>query len=278
MNLKKNLICAVLILSSTLGFADKVKVLYVTHEPGKWHKYTPQLALFRDIAKEADWDLTVWTGEHDAQVKKLRTKDFGKGYDVIVYNFCFATSRDTEAADNLMDQTRVNGVPALLIHCAMHSWWDTYKNGKEGAINTICGHYHGKAKAQEDLVKEWKKANGDKAFPAWGDFTGVASHRHGPQQPIVMTSVTKDHPITKRFPDGFATGNTELYNNAYVLDEVVPLVKGKQGNSEAIVVWTCPQGKSQVMGLSTGHGVDDWTAKPFQNLVIDGVNYLAAKK
>ncbi|MFT5123333.1 MAG: type 1 glutamine amidotransferase, partial [Verrucomicrobiales bacterium] len=45
-----------------------------------------------------------------------------------------------------------------------------------------------------------------------------------------------------------------------------------------VVVWTCPQGKSQVMGLSTGHDVSDWNAEPFQHLVIDGVNFLAGKK
>ncbi|MFT7515366.1 MAG: hypothetical protein ACI9QL_004598, partial [Candidatus Omnitrophota bacterium] len=200
---------------------------------------------------------------------------YAKGYDAVVYNFCFAHSRDLEAADNLMDQTRVNGVPAVLIHCAMHSWWDTYKNGVPKAIGP---DYLGKAKAKEDLVAEWKKSHPDKAFPAWGDFTGVASERHGPKKPIQMNVVNKEHPVTKRFPDGFTTGNTELYNNVYIVDGVVPLIRGVQGKDDYVVVWTCPQGKSQVMGLSTGHDVSDWNAEPFQHLVIDGVNFLAGKK
>jgi len=275
---------ALLLLTSVSAIADLAesaysaknpKVLYITHEPGKYHKYTPQLKIFKEVGQKAGWDVTVMTGEHHAQIKKLRTKDFAKGYDAVVYNFCFAGCRDLEAADNLMDQTRVNGVPALLIHCSMHSWWDTYKNGQSGAIGAP---YQGKAKAKEDLVAEWKKSHGDKAFPAWGDFTGVASGSHGPKKPIVMNILAKDHPVTKRFPDGFTTGNTELYNNLYVLDAVVPLIKGVQGKKDAVVVWTCPQGKSQVMGLSTGHGVDDWSAAPFQNLIIDGIHYLSGKK
>ena len=36
-----------------LAAADKKKVLYVTHEPGRWHKYTPQMAIFKQIAAKA---------------------------------------------------------------------------------------------------------------------------------------------------------------------------------------------------------------------------------
>ena len=106
----------------------------------------------------------------------------------------------------------------------------------------------------------------------------MASVRHGPKQPIKMNVVNKEHPVTKRFPDGFTTGNTELYNNVYTVEGVVPLIRGVQGKDDYIGVWTCPQGKSQVMGLSTGHDVADWTAEPFQNLIIDGINFLAGKK
>ncbi|MFT5498079.1 MAG: hypothetical protein ACI9TH_003487, partial [Kiritimatiellia bacterium] len=156
MKIKQTLIWTAIMLLSASAFAEKTKVLYVTHEPGRWHKYTPQMEIFKQIGEKAGWDVTVMTGDHDSQIEKLRTKDYAKGYDAVVYNFCFAHSRDLEAADNLMDQTRVNGVPAVLIHCAMHSWWDTYKNGVPKAIGP---DYLGKAKAKEDLVAEWKKSH-----------------------------------------------------------------------------------------------------------------------
>jgi hypothetical protein len=264
--------CVLLSVATIANAADAKKVLYFTHEPGRWHKYTPQMEIFKKIGKDAGWEVTVMTGTHHDQVKKLHTPDFGKGYDVIVYNFCFAGERDLEAADNLMKQTREHGVPALLIHCSMHSWWATFKNGQAGSLGP---DYKGKAKADPKLVEQWRVAHRGKPFPAWGDFTGVASGRHGPQQPVKMVTVAKDHPVTKRFPDGFKTPATELYNNIYVLDGVVPLIRGEQGNAKAVVVWTCPQGKSQVMGLTVGHGVDDWKSAPIQNLIIDGVNYLA---
>ena len=254
--------------------AETKRVLYVTHEPGTYHKYTPQLEIFRGIAKRAGWEVTVHTGEHEPQIKRLRTPDFGKGFDAIVYNFCFAGSRDLEAADNLMAQTREHGVPALLIHCSMHSWWATYKNGTAGSLGP---NYKGQAKADPALVEQWRVAHPDKPFPAWGDFTGVASTRHGPSAPIKMVK-SGDHPATARFPDDFTTGNTELYNNVYVLDAVAPLIHGTQGNNKFIVMWTCPQGKSEVMGLTVGHDVNDWTVESYQNLIIDGVNYLMREK
>ena len=264
--------CVLLSVATVAQAADAKKVLYFTHEPGRWHKYTPQMEIFKTIGKDAGWEVTVMTGTHHDQVEKLRTPDFGKGYDAIVYNFCFAGERDLEAADNLMKQTREYGVPALLIHCSMHSWWATFKNGKAGSLGP---DYKGQAKADPKLVEEWRVKHRGQPFPAWGDFTGVASGRHGPHKPVKMVTIAKDHPVTKRFPDGFSTPATELYNNLYLVDGVVPLIEGQQGDAKAVVVWTCPQGRSQVMGLTIGHGVDDWKTEPFQNLIIDGVNYLA---
>ena len=249
---------------------EKPKVIYFTHEPGRWHKYTAQKKVFSQIATKAGWDLTIMTGDHDGQIAKLRTPDFAKGYDAVVYNFCFAKSKDLEAQANLVAQTKNHGVPAMLIHCAMHSWWPTYRDGKPDALGP---DYKGKAKADPKLVAEWRKKHGDKQFPAWGDFTGVASGRHGPHRPIVMKKLL-DHPATKRLPKEFTTGNTELYNNIYVLDKVVPLIEGIQGNSKAIVMWLCPQGKSKVLGLTVGHGVGDWATDQYRGLIADGVNYL----
>jgi len=139
--------------------------------------------------------------------------------------------------------------------------------------------YKGKALATPEIAKKWKAENGDKRFPAYGDFTGVASVRHGKKLPITLHKVG-DHPATKDLKEGYKTPNTELYNNEYVLKRVVPIIMGSQeGEKDAIVMWTCPQGKSQVMGLSLGHGAvgdgpDEWETPEFQNLVINGVNYL----
>jgi hypothetical protein len=260
-------ILTVCLLATTSASAGD-KVLYVTHEPGTYHEYTPQLAAFKNIAKKAGWEVTYMTGEHEAQIAKLRTADYAEGYDAVVYNFCFAKTTDLDAASNLMDQTRVNGVPAMLIHCAMHSWWPTYKTGGKD--------YSTGAQPDPAVLAQWKEDHPDKAFPAWGDFTGVASIRHGKKLPIAL-SRSGDHAVTEGLPEGYSTPDTELYNNVYVSDDVVPLITGTQeGEEEAIVMWTCPRGKSRVVGLTWGHDLRDWESEPFERLVIDAVNDLMA--
>lgn len=258
-------------MAGSVALAAGNKVLYVTHEPGRYHKYTPQKEIFIEkIAKPAGWDVTVMTGSYDGLIEKLHDPNFAQGYDAVVYNYCLAESPDLESCANVIRQTRELGVPALLIHCAMHSWWDTYKRGEADALGP---DYHGKARAVPARVQEWKAKHGDAPFPAYGDFTGVASVQHGPQSPIQLHKL-KEHPATARLPEGFTTPNTELYNNFYIIDGVEPLVEGTQRNAKAVVVWTCPQGKSRVLGITLGHGEGEWNLPEFQHLITDSVNFL----
>ena len=158
----------------------------------------------------------------------------------------------------------------MLIHCSMHSWWGTFKNGKE-AVGVS------KAKADPKLVAEWKKNHPKEKFPVWGDFTGVASTKHGPKQPIKVEGIKTDHPALKNFKNYTTSAKTELYNNYYITDDTVPLVKGIQGKAEAVIMWEAPRGKGKVIGLSLGHSVDDIKDAGFKALVIDGINYLMKK-
>jgi hypothetical protein len=284
--------------------ATTKKVLYVTHYPGNFHDYKQQESFFQEYAKEANWDVTVMKTDigisyadlrkarkgktaEDAAIREkhprhqnyaellklLKQKDFAKGYDVVVYNFCIAASDDLEAAHNIMEQTRTNGVPAMLIHCSMHCFWPTYRNG---TANIIPGN-SGPAKTNQALVDQWTTAHPDVAFPAWGDFTGIASSKHGAHEPITYSVVAKDHPATKRITKDFVMQDTELYDNLYQVDGVIPLINGQQGEMKAVAMWECPQGKSKVIGISAGHAMPDWTNENFKFLVIDGINYLIAK-
>ena len=292
----KKLILTLIVLSASLFAQEKKKVLYFTHEPGKWHKYAPQKATFIKLAEKAGWDLTVSTGDHDPQVAALRNPDLTKGFDAVVYNFCFAKSQDLDAAANVIAQTREKGTPALLIHCSMHSFWSTFKSGKAGALGA---DYKGKALADPALVEAWKKKNTGKEFPVWGDFTGVASTRHGPKVPITVTKCCEHESTKSLASEGYKTVNAELYNNFYVTDSVKPILKGVQTiypkkiqkkissgkeltdaekksakKDEAIVMWEVPQGKSKVIGLTLGHGEGEWNQSEFQNILIDTVNYM----
>lgn len=295
----KKLFLMLMIFSVALFAQEKKKVLYFTHEPGKYHKYTPQKEIFIKLAEKAGWDLTVSTGMHDPQILALRNPELTKGFDAVVYNYCFASSADLQAVANVISQTRDNGTPAMLIHCSMHSFWPTYKQGKEGALGA---DYKGKALADPKLVEEWNKMNTGKPFPAWGDFTGVASTKHGPKVPITVTKCCEHESTKSLAKEGFTTVNAELYNNFYVIESVKPILKGEQvtyskkiqkkadsgkelteeekksaKKESAIVMWEVVQGKGKVLGLTLGHGEGEWNQVEFQNLIIDGVNYLMKK-
>ena len=93
---------------------------------------------------------------------------------------------------NLIDQTVSAGLPALLVHCAMHIWWDTFKKGKPIPGNTL-----GKARANKRLLEQWQQDHPDSSLPAWGDFIGIASTKHGPKKPITLVPVA-DAPLHRR--------------------------------------------------------------------------------
>ena len=246
------------------------KVLYVTHEPGRWHDYSQQRQAFEAIAAGAGWQLTVASGDKEAMLAFLRSDAYAAGQDAVVYNFCLADSRDMEAMENLVSQTVEGGVPALLVHCAMHSWWDTFKKGK-----AIEGNELGLARANKRLLKSWAKQHPDRPLPAWGDFTGIASTRHGPKKPIALKA-TVEHPLSANLPADYHTGDTELYDNHYITPDVVPLIQGTQGDDQAIVAWLALRGESRVMGLTLGHDSAEWEDPVFLQLLENAVNYLIA--
>ena len=248
------------------------RVLYVTHEPGRWHDYSAQLAAFRGLAEEAGWQLSVATGDVDETMAFLRSTDFAAGQDAIVYNVCFADSRDLEAMTNLIAQTEQHGVPALLVHCAMHSWWDTFKKGKP-----IPGNALGKARAHRKVLKQWQAQHPETPLPAWGDFTGVASTRHGPKEPISLAAADDAVPAAL-IPPGYRTTDTELYNNHYITPDVTPLLMGTQDDDTAIVMWRAPRGKGSVYGLTLGHDDGEWQDPVFLGIIRFGVELMLEEK
>ena len=263
----KLLAAGLLIVTSTLAMAGN-KVMYVTHEPGRWHDYTAQLADFREVAAGAGWELTVATGDKDQLFAFLKSGDFAAGQGAVVYNFCLADSRDMAAMTQLIAQTVEGGVPAVLVHCAMHSWWDSFKKGK-----SIPGNALDLARANKRLLKSWQQEHPDTPLPAWGDFTGVASTKHGPKKPIELIPATGS-PLALDIPEGYRTKDTELYNNHYVTPDVLPLLHGVQGDDRAIAMWLVPRGKGKIIGLTLGHNDDEWKDPVFRGLLKQAVSHL----
>ena len=188
--------------------------------------------------------------------------DWADGYDVILHDECSAAVTDAEYVNRILNAHR-EGVPAVNLHCAMHSYrWGEFRQPvKPGADNA-----------------------------GWFEMIGLQSTGHGPKVPIDITYTDASHPITKGMKN-WTTINEELYNNVQVFDSAHTLATGfqvqpprkKKGQpadpnakgteATAVVVWTNEYGpkKTRIFSTSLGH-MNETVADPrYLDLVTRGL-------
>src|SRR6185436_8075007 len=142
-----------------------LRVLLITG--GCCHNYTFQAqALKEAVAKlaQAEWTVVNEGGTGtQAMIPLYDDTNWAKGYDVVVHNECFA---DTKAPEYIRKITAPHhaGVPAVVIHCAMHTYRAT-------------------------------------DIDDWREFLGVTSRRHDHQSRYAVKKVEVGHPILKGMPD-----------------------------------------------------------------------------
>jgi hypothetical protein len=229
---------ALLLTASALVAADAqpLKILLITG--GCCHDYATQ----KDILKkglEARAHVIVTQMHTDDKSTKpplplYGNADYAKGFDLVIHDECSADIADPAVIAGVLAPHR-DGIPAVNLHCAMHSY--------------RFGNY-----------KEAVPAGADNA--TWFEFLGLQSTRHGPQEPIAISYVEKNHPIARGLAD-WTTIKEELYNNIHVftaraLARGRQMVKEKDGTmkeAEAIVTWTNEYGpkKTRVFSTTLGH-------------------------
>ena len=194
----------------------------------------------------------------------FKSPDWGKNYDVVVHDECAADITDQAYVANIVNAHK-NGLPAVNLHCAMHSYrWGNFKTPV--------------------------KAGDDNA--SWYEMLGLQSTGHGPQQPIAITFTDKSHPITTGLAD-WTTINEELYNNVQVLGaktlatglQKIPEKKDKKGKvtpaseANAIVAWTNEFGpkKTRIFSTTIGHNNATVEDARYLDLVARAVLWSAGK-
>ena len=179
--------------------------------------------------------------------------DWAKGYDVIVHDECSADVKDVAYVNNILAAHHA-GIPAVNLHCAMHSY-------RVGNIS-------------QPVVPGSPDA-------LWFDLLGLQSTGHGPQEPIQLTTVAKDHPIMAGQPE-WTTVKEELYNNIKIFPTATPLMRGKQllkqkdGSEravESVVTWVNEYGtsKTRVFSSTVGHNNDTVADPRYLDLVTRGL-------
>jgi uncharacterized protein len=176
-----------------------------------------------------------------AEIPLYSNPDWAKGYDVVIHNECFA---DTKNPDYIRRITAAHkaGVPAVVIHCAMHTYRAT-------------------------------------EIDDWREFLGVTSRRHDHQSKYPVKKILADHPIIKGVPDNWVTPMDELYvieklwPNAKALAASV----SEQDGKTYPVAWINQYGKARVFGTTFGHSDDTFADPVFLGYVSRGVLWAAGR-
>jgi len=168
-------------------------------------------------------------------------EDWAKGYDVVVHNECFANTTD-EVYIRKITNAHKAGVPAVVIHCAMH----TYRAAR---------------------IDDWR------------EFLGVTSTHHEHQSRYTVTPTDKKHPIMKHFPAEWKTPKDELYVVKKVWPNTRPLAvsKSEKTGKAHPVFWVTKFGKARVFGTTFGHGSATFDDKVFIDTVTRGMLWACDK-
>lgn len=220
-----------------------IKALLVTG--GCCHDYTAQKELIaKGLMARAHIDvITVEQGGRTTNTKipLYEKDDWADGFDVILHDECFSDIPDKEWTQRVLKPHKA-GLPAVVIHCAMHC----YRDGTD----------------------EWFK------------FCGVTSRRHGAHYPHEVVNQDEKHPIMKGFGKSWANPAGELYWIEKVWPTAHPLAIGKNREKEDdVCVWTNLYGekKTRVFGTTLGHHNETVQSKEFLDMVTRGTLWACDK-
>jgi type 1 glutamine amidotransferase len=247
-------VCAIVALASSLysvnGFAQDaakpkaLKALLITG--GCCHEYGKQ----KDLLKKGIESRAMVEVSHvhstDTSTKArfpiYEDPNWAKGYDVIIHDECTSDVIEQQYVDNILNAHK-NGLPAVNLHCAMHSY---------------------RLPGKDD----------------WFQFVGIQSAAHGPQKPIEISFIDREHPVTKPL-ENWTTVNEELYNNLKLFPTAKPLARGRQDIGsrvdDYVVIWTNEYGKGRVFSTTLGHNTETVGDSRYLDMVSRGTLWACDK-
>ncbi len=221
-----------------------INVLLITS--GCCHDYDFQSKSLQ-LAAEKTGVKIVWTvvsegGKGtDAEIDFYDNPDWASGFDVVVHNECFASTTTPEYIRKITTAHQ-KGVPAVVIHCAMH----TYRDAK---------------------IDDWR------------EFLGVTSRRHEHQAHYGVEVVNAEHPVMREFPEPYATPMDELYVIEKVWPNTTVLAKSKSQVTDQWhpVVWTNQYGDARVFGTTYGHSRETFEDETYLAMLVRGMVWAAGR-
>lgn len=249
--------------------AEPLKVLLVAG--GCCHDYVTQSKLLKEGIEERINAVVTVELSTDTTTKAVfeiyESSDWAKNYDVVIHDECSANVTEAPYVNRILAAHR-DGVPAVNLHCAMHS----YRSGdfrspvKEGADNA-----------------------------GWYEMLGLQSTSHGPKKPLDVVYQNETHPITQGL-ENWTTIDEELYNNVRVFGNTEQLAIGNQlqapnkkelkqnPNAEpklatATIAWTNEYGpkKTRIFSTTLGHYNETVGDDRYFDLIVRGLLWSTGK-
>lgn len=220
-----------------------LRALYITG--GCCHDYNNQKRIIPEgvsARANVEWTVVQEGGTSiDHRISLYERPDWADGYDVVIHNECFSGVGDPAFIERVIAAHR-GGKPAVMIHCAMH----TFRNLK---------------------TDEWREC------------LGVTSTHHGPQQPLEVKNLAPQHPIMKGFPAVWTTGFEELYAIDKVWPGTEPLAQAYalDNKKDHPVIWAHTFGKGRVFGTTLAHTNASMKDPVYLNMLTRGLLWACDK-
>jgi uncharacterized protein len=240
-------LCAVVLLGagchSSSASKKPLRALLVTG--GCCHNYKLQSESLTNAVAQltpVEWTVVNEGGSGTrAQISLYDHPNWAKGYDVVVHNECFADTVDTNYIRRITAAHHA-GVPAVVIHCAMHTY---------------------RATGMDD----------------WREFLGVTSKRHDHQSRYAVQKVEPAHPIVQPMPDDWKTPMDELYviDKVWPNTRALATSVSERDGKTYPVIWINQFGKARVFGTTYGHSDATFRDAVFLGYVARGVVWAAGR-
>jgi len=220
-----------------------LRILLITG--GCCHNYTLQTQFLKEaVAKlaQAEWTVVDEGGTGTkAQISLYESPDWSKGFDVVVHNECFADTTDHDYIRKIT-QAHKAGVPAVVIHCAMHTYRAT-------------------------------------DIDDWREFLGVTSRRHDHQSRYPVRKTESEHSIVKGVPDKWVTPMDELYVIEKLWPNAKSLATSvsEQDGKTYPIAWINQYGKARVFGTTFGHSDATFRDPVFLTYVSRGILWASGR-
>lgn len=154
----------------------------------------------------------------DSKIPLYTKADWSDGFDLVIHNECFADVKEPAWTQRVL-KPHQEGLPAVVIHCAMHC----YRDGTDN----------------------------------WFEFCGVTSRGHGDNYPHEVFNSDLAHPVMKEFGSAWANPAGELYfiEKLWPHAHALASAKSRDDGKEHACVWTNEYGekKTRVFGTTLGH-------------------------